>query len=126
MDIIITLNFYNYLNDIDYLNLLITNKQYYYLLNEDIYKNIIQKKFSIEFIDKVRNLIYSWKDCYIRIRRFEQLMLKYNNDLWYEQQYFNYWEVLNNLYKNSSRDEIYRNYYRNYYKNNYNNEKSSS
>lgn len=126
MDIIITLNFYNYLNDIDYLNLLITNKQYYYLLNEDIYKNIIQKKFSIEFIDKVRNLIYSWKDCYIRIRRFEQLMLKYNNDLCYEQQYFNYWEVLNNLYKNSSRDEIYRNYYINYYKNNYNNEKSNS
>lgn len=41
MDLIIELNLYEYFKDNDYINLLSTNKEYYKLLNDNIYKHIL-------------------------------------------------------------------------------------
>ena len=112
MDIIFTLNFYNYLND-NYINLLCINKHYYKLLDDNIYKLILSKKFSNNFIDKVKLIIITWKDCYIRIKKFEYLTLKYSYNIWSEEDYFCYWKC---KYKNLEYRDIYSYYYNNYNK----------
>jgi len=92
MNIITQINFYNYVNDEDYINLLSTNKEYYKLLNDDSYRLILKKKFSKKFVDKAKQIIISWKDCYFRIKRFEDLIVKYSCDLWCEDDYFAFWK----------------------------------
>ena len=94
MDIIIQVDFYNYINDEDYINLLSTNKEYNKLLLDDnTYKLILYSKFSKNFVDKVKKIIISWKDCYKRIKRFEDLIVKYSYDLWCEEEYFAFWKL---------------------------------
>ena len=93
MDIITQINFYNYINDEDYINILSTNKQYYKLLLDDnTYKLILYNKFSKNFVDKAKPIILCWKDCYIRIKRFEYLTIKYSTSLWCEEDYFKFWK----------------------------------
>ena len=113
MDIITQIDFYNYLNDEDYINLLITNKQYHKLLLDDnIYKLILYSKFSKKFVDNAKQIISSWKDCYLRIKKFENLILDNSCDLWREEEYFAFWKF---KYRPIMQSEVYRNYYRNYY-----------
>lgn len=113
MNIITQVDFYNYVNDKDYINLLSTNNEYHkILLDDNTYKLILYSKFSKEFVDKAKHIIISWKDCYIRIKRFENLTIKYSCDLWLEEEYFAYWKLKNRTIINS---EVYKNYYRNYY-----------
>lgn len=93
MDIITQVDFYNYVNDEDYINLLSTNKEYHELLLDDnTYKLILYSKFSKKFVDKAKQIIISWKDCYKRIKRFEDLIVKYSCDLWCEDDYFAFWK----------------------------------
>ena len=55
MDIITQVDFYNYVNDEDYINLLSTNKEYHKLLLDDnTYKLILYSKFSKKFVDKAK------------------------------------------------------------------------
>lgn len=114
MDIIVSLNFYNYLSDVDYINLLITCKDYFCLINDDLYRNIIQSKFSKKFTINAKSIIINWKDCYNRIKRFEYLTSKYNVDLWCENDYYAYWKYIK---KKLSREEFYRQAYANSYLN---------
>jgi len=94
MDIITQINFYNYVNDKDYINLLSTNKVYHKLLLDDnTYKLILCIKFSIKFVDKAKQIIISWKDCYLRIKNFENFILKHSYNLWHEEDYFAYWKL---------------------------------
>uniref|UniRef100_A0A6C0LED2 Uncharacterized protein n=1 Tax=viral metagenome TaxID=1070528 RepID=A0A6C0LED2_9ZZZZ len=112
MDIITQLDFYNYVNDEDYINLLRTNKEYNKLLLDDnTYKLILYIKFSMNFVDKAKQIIFSWKDCYLRIKKFEHLTVKYSFNLWCEEDYFVYWKFKNIPITTS---EVYKNYYRNY------------
>ena len=113
MDIITQINFYDYVNDKDYINLLSTNKEYYKLLDDNTYKLILYSKFSQNFVDKAKQIIISWKDCYKRIIRFEYLIVKYSCDLWCEDEYFEFWKL---KYRPITHSEVYRNYYRNYYR----------
>ena len=93
MDIITQIDFYNYINDIDYINLLSTNKDYYKLLLDDnTYRLILYSKFSEKFVDNAKQIIISWKDCYKKIKRFEYLIIKYSHDLWCEEDYFAFWK----------------------------------
>ena len=115
MYFIINLNFYQYLNDSDYINLLCTNKLYNTLLNDITYKYILYHKFSKNFINKAKTIIISWKDCYLRIKYFEELIVKYSYDLWIEDEYFAYWNYKKEYKKRLNRDEIYRLYYKKYY-----------
>ena len=135
---IITLNFYDYLNDDCYINSLLTNKLMYSILNENnysVYRILLYSKFSREFVDRAQTIIINWKDCYFRIRHFEYLMNKYHNELWCEYSYYTYWDYLEKIKKLeneknekkenklqfSHRDYVncYRRYYANYYKNNF-------
>ena len=94
MNIITQINFYNYVSDEDYINLLSTNKEYYKLLSDDnTYKLILRNKFSLNFIYKAQNIIISWKDCYHRIKIFENLSSKYPFKLWSEDDYFAFWKI---------------------------------
>jgi hypothetical protein len=113
MDIITQVDFYNYVNDEDYINLLSTNKDYHKLLLDDnTYRLILYSKFSYNFVDKAKQIIISWKDCYKRIKRFEDLAIKYSTNLWCEEDYFAFWKL---KYRPITHSEVYRNYYRNYY-----------
>ena len=113
MDIIIQVDFYNYINDEDYINLLSTNKEYNKLLLDDnTYKLILYSKFSKNFVDKAKQIIISWKDCYKKIKRFEHLSIKYSYDLWLEEEYFAFWKF---KYRPIRYSEVYTNNYRNYY-----------
>ena len=95
---IISLNFYQYLNDDCYINLLSTNKLMNSILNENdnysVYRILLYAKFSKEFVDKAQSIIINWKDCYFRIRHFEYLMNKYHYELWCENTYYSYWKYL--------------------------------
>lgn len=113
-DLFIYLNFYEFINDIDYINLLCTSKEYYKLLDENMYKAILYNKFSEKFINKAKTIILSWKDCYLRIKDFEFSVRKYSYDLWKEDEYIAFWKI---KYKPVTREDIYRNYYKNYQKN---------
>ena len=94
IDIITQINFYDYLNDEDYINLLLTNKEYRSLLLDDnTYKLILYSKFSQKFVDNAKQIIISWKDCYLRIKNFENLILHYSSDLWSEEEYFLFWKL---------------------------------
>lgn len=107
MDIIIQIDFYNYVNDEDYINLISINKEYYNLLLDDnTYKLILCSKFSKNFVDKAKQIIISWKDCYKRIKRFENLIVKYSCDLWCEEEYFAFWKL---KYRPITHSEVYRN-----------------
>ena len=113
INIITQIDFYNYVNDVDYINLLSINKEYYKLLLDDnIYKLILYSKFSKKFIDNAKEIIISWKDCYLRIKKFEDLIVNYSYDLWCEEEYFAFWKF---KYRPITHSEVYRNYYRNYY-----------
>ena len=113
MDIITQVDFYNYVSDEDYINLLSTNKDYHKLLLDDnTYRLILYSKFSKNFVDKAKQIIISWKDCYKRIKRYEDLIVKYSCDLWCEEEYFAFWKF---KYRPITHSEVYRNYYRNYY-----------
>lgn len=93
MNIITQIDFYNYINDEDYINLLITNKEYYKLLLDDnTFRLILYNKFSKNFVDKAKQIIISWKDCYHRIKTFENLSSKYSIKLWSEDDYFAFWK----------------------------------
>ena len=89
-------------------------KQVYHklLLDDNTYKLILYSKFSKKFVDKAKQIIISWKDCYRRIKRFEDLIVKYSCDLWCEEEFFAFWKF---KYRPIIHSEVYRNYYRNYY-----------
>lgn len=113
MDTIVQLNFYDYLNDVNYINLLSTKSEYYKLLDDKIYKILLYNKFSENFINRAKHIIISWKGCYLRIKMFENNMLKYtNNNLWVEDNYFEFWKF---KYRTIKQNELYSSYYRNYY-----------
>lgn len=113
-DLFIYLNFYEYINDIDYINLLRTSKQYYNLLDDNMYRAILYNKFSEKFINKAKSIIISWKDCYLRVKDFEVSVTKYSYDLWKEDEYIAFWKI---KYKPVTHENIYRNYYKNYQNN---------
>ena len=93
IDIITQIDFYNYVNDEDYIKLLSTNKEYYNLLSDDnIFKLILCSKFSKKFVNEAKQIIITWRDCYIRIKRFEYLIIKYSSNLWSEEQYILFWK----------------------------------
>lgn len=109
---ILNLNFYNYLNDIDYLNCCYTCKEMLLTINENIYYNLLKNKFSEKFVNDAKFIINTWEECYYRVLYFEYLMIRYSCELWTEKEYILYWKNCNcNL---SNRDMIYRNYYKNY------------
>lgn len=96
MDYIIELNFYNYLNYFDYTNLLCVCKKYYnnILLNHDnIYKEYLVKKFSVNFVEIVYPIIISYYDCFKRIVNFENTIQKMGYELWEEDIYYLFWKV---------------------------------
>jgi hypothetical protein len=93
MDIITHIDFYNYVNDKDYINILCTNKEYNKLLLDDnTYRLILYSKFSKKFVNEAKKIIISWKDCYFKIKRFEYLTIKYSANLLYEEEYFSFWK----------------------------------
>lgn len=115
---IISLNFYNYLKDDDYFSLFKTRKEFYSLLDDNIYRILLINKFSTDFVKDVRPIIISWKDCYTRIKIFENTLDKMDCPRWNHYDYNVYWNYIKkkrNLIYN--RDKLYRNYYSNYYKN---------
>ena len=89
---IFSLNFYDYLFDPYFINMCNTRKELNSLLDETVYYNLLLRKFSEKFVTKAKPIIISWKDCYSRIIKFELLVIKYNYDLWTENDYFKYWE----------------------------------
>ena len=118
IDNIISLNFYNYLKEDDYLSLFKTRKEFYSLLDDNIYRILLINKFSTDFVKDVRPIIISWKDCYTRIKIFENTLDKMDCPRWNYCDYNVYWNYIKkkrNLICN--RDKLYRNYYNNYYKN---------
>ena len=104
---ILNLNFYNYLNNIDYLNCLCTCKEMLLIINENVYYNLLKNKFSEKFVNNATYIINTWKVCYYSVLQFEHLMIQHSCELWGEKEYILYW-------KNGNRDMIYRNYYKNY------------
>ena len=118
VDKIISLNLYNYLKDDDYLSLFKTRKEFYSLLDDNIYRILLINKFSVDFVKDVRPIIISWKDCYTRIKIFENTLDKMDCPQWNHYDYNVYWNYIKkkrNLIYN--RHKLYRNYYSNYYKN---------
>jgi hypothetical protein len=97
MDIIIQLNFYEYLDYFDYTNLLITSKNFYYnknFKNDNIYKKYLENKFSKQFVIKAKPIIISYYDCFLRIINFEKILLSYDYELWDEQIYYAFWKYI--------------------------------
>jgi len=112
MNIITQVDFYNYVNDEYYINLLSINKEYHKLLLDDnTYRLILYSKFSKNFVDNAKQIIISWKDCYKRIKRFEDSVVKYSCDLWCEEEYIAFWKF---QYRPITHSEVYRNYYNKY------------
>lgn len=87
MDIVIQLNFYNYLNFQDYVTLISINKYFYNFINEYIYKYYIENKFSINFTKILTPYMLSYKDSFKRIIEFEKKLYKNNHPLWKEYEY---------------------------------------
>lgn len=130
-------------NEKDLINCYLTCKELYFMLNENIFMNLLKNKFSNNFIDKASYIINSWRECYYKIINFENLMLYYNCSLWTEKDYIKYWMIrfkndfnyaykcyqyyninncceYNNLFKNKknySKEKDLKDYYENYYKN---------
>jgi|TARA_B110000967_G_C18869653_1_gene554675 hypothetical protein len=100
MDSIIQLNYYNYLPYNDYINLLLTNRKYYYSndYNHDyIYRYYVIKKFTNKFAEDALSIIYSYYDFLLRIVIFENCLLKVGYPLWEEDLYYAYWKAKNLL-----------------------------
>lgn len=95
MDYVIQLNFYNYIDCIDYINILLTNKSYYTntsYKNDNIFKHYLVTKFSSKFTNVSKSIIISYYDCYIRIYIFEKRLRKYGYELWDESVYYVFWK----------------------------------
>lgn len=99
LELIIDLNYYEYLKDLyEYLNLIKTSKFLYLNYNKDyIYKFFLEKKFSSLFTKTANQIIISYKDCYIRIIIFENILKKNGYELWDENIYYLFWK--NKYYK---------------------------
>ena len=100
MEYIIQLNYYNYLDYNDYINLLRTTKHFYF--NKDyntdlIYKYYVVKKFSNKFADNALPIIYSYYNFLLRIVLFENTLSKFGYPLWKEDLYYAYWKATNLL-----------------------------
>ena len=87
MDVVIQLNFYNYLNYQDYVTLISINKYFNNFINEHIYKYYIERKFSINFIKILEPYMVSYKDSFERIIEFEKKLYKKKYSIWKEQDY---------------------------------------
>ena len=99
LEIIIDLNFYEYLINIeDYLTLIqVSRFLYLYYNNDYIYRYFLEKKFSTLFTDTASLIIISYKDCFIRIKIFETILKKNGYELWDENIYYLFWK--NKYYK---------------------------
>ena len=94
IDNIVSLNLYNYLKDDDYLSLFKTRKEFYSLLDDNIYRILLTNKFSVDFVKDVRPIIISWKDCYTRIKIFESTIDKMYYPRWNHNDYNLYWNYI--------------------------------
>lgn len=114
IDNIVSLNLYNYLKDDDYLSLFKTRKEFYSLLDDNIYRILLTNKFSVDFVKDVRPIIISWKDCYTRIKIFESTIDKMYYPRWNHNDYNLYWNYIKKKRNHiCNRDKLYRNYYKN-------------
>ena len=94
MDVLIQLNFYTYLQYYDYINLLLTNKNFFYTFNWDsIYKYYLEQKFSKNFCMQAKPIINSYYDCFKRIIVFEKWIKKLGYQLWEEDIYYIFWKT---------------------------------
>lgn len=94
IDYVIQLNFYNYLYNLkDYINLILINKLSYKNYNYDIiYKYYLERKFSKFFTESASLIVISYRDCFIRINIFENIMKDNGYELWDENIYYLFWK----------------------------------
>jgi len=94
IDYVIQLNFYNYLHSLkDYINLISINKLSYKNYNYDtIYKYYLERKFSKLFTETASLIVISYRDCFIRINIFENIMKDNGYELWDENIYYLFWK----------------------------------
>jgi hypothetical protein len=106
IDDLIILNFFYFLTENDYVNLLMTCKYYYndyVCINRDnIYKYYLRNKFSKKFENVARPIIISYRDCFARIKILEDkinYLNKYNSSYeykyWDEDAYYLFWKFKN-------------------------------
>jgi hypothetical protein len=84
MDYLLQLNYYNYLMYNDYINLIMTKKEFYkniQINNDFIYRYYLYKKYTEEFIKMTFIDIISYKDSFINIIVFENVLNKYGYEL---------------------------------------------
>ena len=73
---------------IDYINLISINKLSYKNYNYDtIYKYYLERKFSKLFTETASLIVISYRDCFIRINIFENIM-KDNGYLFWKGKYY--------------------------------------
>ena len=84
MDYLLQLNYYNYLMYNDYINLIMTKKEFYKNIeinNDFIYRYYLYKKFTEEFIKTTLFNVVSYKDSFIKIIIFENVLNKYGYEI---------------------------------------------
>lgn len=84
MDYLLQLNYYNCLMYNDYINLIMTKKEYYkdiQINNDFVYKYYLNKKFTEEFIKTTLSNIVTYKDSFINIIVFENVLNKYGYEI---------------------------------------------
>lgn len=99
MNNIIFHNLLFYLNDIEYINLSLLNKDLNnYIKNDNtIYEYFFNKKFSKKFTSILKIISCNFYISYKKIYLFEKNLLKIENNLWNEDQYYEYWKIYYNL-----------------------------
>ena len=81
-----------YLDENYFINLSLLSKEINRLFDNNLYKILLIKKFSSNFINNAKSIIISWKDCYNRIKKFEKILNNNNYKLWNENDYIGFWK----------------------------------
>jgi hypothetical protein len=99
MRFIILENLLFYLQDTDYIKLSYLSKEInnYIKNNIIIYEYYFNNKFSKNFTKKLKCFSNSLYTSYVKIHIFEKNLLKVNNKLWSEEEYFKYWKIYYNI-----------------------------